>query len=57
MLLELYIVLQNYILSEAVLSKILIGVNLDLSLLTLSRLFTKAVSPCSFALKLLISKL
>ena len=57
MLLELYIVPQDYVLSEAVLSKVLIGVDSGLSLLALSRPFTGAVSPYSFVLKLLISKL
>ena len=56
-LLELYIVPQNYISNKVVLSKILISVNLGLSLSALSRFFIRAVSPYSFALKLLINEL
>jgi hypothetical protein len=41
----IYIILQDYILNKAVLSRVLIGVNLGSLSLALFRFFTKVVSP------------
>ena len=53
----MYIIPQDYISSKAVLSRVLIDVNLGSPSLTLSRSFTRVISPYNLVLNPLISKL
>ena len=53
----MYIISQDYILSEAVLSRVLIGVDLGLPLSALFRFFTRVVSLYNLVLNPFISEL